>query len=144
MTHKSVKTLQDQKPCDPNAAVIASCVCADDHYLNEKGLCVHKDDCARPKVEYSEWSAWGPCSVSCGGGGIASRSRLCLNGSPGDVPGENCVGPSTEKKENVCGMQPCQEVNKCTDLSDNCEGFEDGFEDPITGETQTIEIKGEF
>lgn len=112
-----------------------------DHYLNEKGLCVHKTDCTRPKVEYSEWSAWGPCSVSCGGGGIASRSRLCLNGSPGDVPGENCVGPTTEKKENVCGMQPCKEVNKCTDLSDNCEGFEEGFEDPITGETQTIEMK---
>ena len=107
------------------------CVCTGDFRLNEEGVCVHRDSCTAPKAEFSPWSEWGACSVPCGGGGKATRTRICLGGS-------TCVGETTETREGVCGNQPCQEFKQCTDLSENCEGFEMGFEDPVTGETQTI------
>ena len=107
------------------------CICNGDFRLNEEGVCVHRDACTEPKVEFSPWSEWGACSVPCGGGGKATRSRICMGGS-------TCVGESTETREGVCGNQPCPEVKQCADLATNCEGFEQGFEDPITGETQTI------
>ena len=110
------------------------CVCKGDFRLDEKGNCVHKNDCVAPKVEYSQWSEWGACSVSCGGGGQATRSRICLGGS-------TCEGDAEETKMNVCGKQACPAVKQCNDLTDTCEGFETGFEDPITGDSVTIELK---
>ena len=53
--------------------------------------------------EYSAWSAWGPCNVTCGGG-IQTRSRVCSGGLYG---GRDCEGPSE-------GFQPCN--------SDPCSG----------------------
>ena len=55
---------------------------------------------------YSQWTNFTECSVSCGGGGIQSRSRTCTNPVP-CCGGMNCrhLGPSTETKE--CGNCAC-------------------------------------
>ncbi|XP_050572817.1 LOW QUALITY PROTEIN: SCO-spondin-like [Cygnus atratus] len=50
---------------------------------------------------YGPWSAWSPCSSSCGGGRI-SRHRACLP-SPGGVP---CTDTGTQETAE-CSPQPC-------------------------------------
>ncbi|XP_035696727.1 uncharacterized protein LOC118430123 [Branchiostoma floridae] len=52
---------------------------------------------------WSEWSEWGQCSVSCGGG-IANRTRACDNPAPG-WGGRDCEGNDTEIQG--CGSDPC-------------------------------------
>ena len=94
--------------CDDSAGTIGMCICQGDLRLDEKGNCVHRNDCVVPKVEYSQWSEWGACSVSCGGGGQATRSRICLGGS-------TCVGDAEETRMNVCGKQDCPKVKECAD-----------------------------
>uniref|UniRef100_UPI00193A61B8 uncharacterized protein LOC120335429 n=1 Tax=Styela clava TaxID=7725 RepID=UPI00193A61B8 len=50
------------------------------------------------------WEVWGPwseCSDSCGGGEY-TRSRVCVNGKPGD-PG--C--PGDDEQFDVCNLEPC-------------------------------------
>ncbi|KAK2175546.1 hypothetical protein NP493_723g02011 [Ridgeia piscesae] len=51
--------------------------------------------------EFSPWSAWGRCTVSCEGG-IQTRSRKCSGGRFG---GSDCEGPSEEFQN--CNGQPC-------------------------------------
>ncbi|XP_022796325.1 A disintegrin and metalloproteinase with thrombospondin motifs adt-1-like [Stylophora pistillata] len=55
---------------------------------------------------YSQWSNFTECSISCGGGGIQSRSRQCNNPLP-CCGGMNCghLGPSTETR--ACGECAC-------------------------------------
>ncbi|XP_058944976.2 coadhesin-like [Pocillopora verrucosa] len=55
---------------------------------------------------YSQWSNFTECSISCGGGGIQSRSRKCNNPLP-CCGGMNCehLGPSTETR--ACGECAC-------------------------------------
>jgi len=122
-----------ERSCDANKAPRAGCVCATDHYKDQNGDCVPKEECTEPIGKFTEWSPWGACSKSCGGGD-ATRSRLCMGGGP-------CTGPEVETKENVCNLQKCFEEKVCSDLSTNCEGFDEGFVDPKTQETQTIVVK---
>ncbi|OWK05971.1 hypothetical protein Celaphus_00012696, partial [Cervus elaphus hippelaphus] len=54
---------------------------------------------------WSCWTAWSPCSASCGGGHY-QRTRSCT--SPAPSPGEDiCLGLHTE--EALCSTQPCPE-----------------------------------
>ncbi|GFN97238.1 hemicentin-1 [Plakobranchus ocellatus] len=50
---------------------------------------------------WKPWSAWGQCSVTCGGG-IKSRTRDCDLALHG---GENCTGPSDQNT--TCNMHHC-------------------------------------
>uniref|UniRef100_A0A3Q1FCU8 SCO-spondin n=1 Tax=Acanthochromis polyacanthus TaxID=80966 RepID=A0A3Q1FCU8_9TELE len=43
----------------------------------------------------SAWSLWSPCSLSCGGLGLKTRSRGCTNPAPAHG-GRNCQGPRQE------------------------------------------------
>ena len=54
---------------------------------------------------YSEWSKFGPCSKSCGGG-IQQRSRNCTKPTSQNG-GKSCrvLGPQTETK--LCNIVPC-------------------------------------
>ena len=54
---------------------------------------------------YSNWSLWSPCSVTCGVGTV-ERQRYCTNPPP-SPNGRNCddQGPSTEKKS--CELVEC-------------------------------------
>ncbi|XP_071342317.1 hemicentin-1 isoform X2 [Trachinotus anak] len=52
---------------------------------------------------YSEWAAWGPCSVSCGVG-AQKRLRRCNNPLPANG-GRHCAGLDTETRS--CQGKPC-------------------------------------
>ena len=56
---------------------------------------------------YTEWSKWSDCSVTCGGGKM-SRSRTCANPHP-KHGGKNCdeLGPADETQE--CKQDTCRE-----------------------------------
>ena len=52
---------------------------------------------------WSEWSEFGDCSVTCGGG-TQERTRTCTNPAP-EFGGDDCVGDSLETQD--CGTNPC-------------------------------------
>ncbi|XP_020625288.1 coadhesin-like [Orbicella faveolata] len=56
---------------------------------------------------YTEWSEWTDCSITCGGGS-QSRSRKCTNPPP-QYGGKNCdeLGPTNQTQE--CNPDPCRE-----------------------------------
>ena len=56
---------------------------------------------------YTEWSEWGECSVSCGGG-KRSRSRTCTNPSP-QFNGKNCDGLGAARETQECNTDECCE-----------------------------------
>uniref|UniRef100_A0A8D2ECW6 SCO-spondin n=1 Tax=Theropithecus gelada TaxID=9565 RepID=A0A8D2ECW6_THEGE len=58
---------------------------------------------------WAMWEAWGPCSVSCGGG-HQSRRRSCMDPPPKNN-GAPCPGPSQERVP--CGLQPCSGGTDC-------------------------------
>ena len=57
---------------------------------------------------YTEWSYWGMCSVTCGGG-VHRRYRTCTSPSPSDG-GPTCIeqnlGPTEETQE--CNTGNCR------------------------------------
>ncbi|XP_022786108.1 coadhesin-like [Stylophora pistillata] len=52
---------------------------------------------------WSDWSTWGPCNVTCGGGKQA-RNRSCTNPPPSNG-GKKCTGLDTETRQ--CGNVIC-------------------------------------
>ncbi|XP_061163025.1 A disintegrin and metalloproteinase with thrombospondin motifs adt-1-like [Saccostrea echinata] len=54
-------------------------------------------------TEWSDWTAWGDCSVSCGSG-YQQRSRNCTNPRPQNS-GLNCLGTIAETQ--TCNPSPC-------------------------------------
>ncbi|XP_070371679.1 SCO-spondin isoform X2 [Equus asinus] len=58
---------------------------------------------------WAVWEAWGPCSVSCGGG-HRSRRRSCVDPPPKNG-GAPCPGASQERAP--CGLQPCTGGTDC-------------------------------
>lgn len=60
---------------------------------------------------YSEWSEFMQCSVTCGKG-VQTRSRSCINPPP-QHGGKNCsaFGPPVETKE--CNLKECPSTNLC-------------------------------
>ncbi|XP_069932953.1 SCO-spondin [Oryctolagus cuniculus] len=58
---------------------------------------------------WAEWEAWGPCSVSCGGG-HRSRRRSCVDPPPKNG-GAPC--PGTSQQRVPCHLQPCTGSTDC-------------------------------
>lgn len=54
---------------------------------------------------YSEWTEFGKCTVTCGGG-VRQRTRECTNPAP-DNGGQSCerLGPAMESEQ--CNVEPC-------------------------------------
>ena len=52
---------------------------------------------------WSAWSNWSSCSVTCGGG-LQFRTRNCTNPPP-NYPGGNCTGNSADTQS--CNTSPC-------------------------------------
>lgn len=67
-----------------------------------------------PCADWSPWTAWQSCSVTCGQG-KKLRSRSCIGGAPGDG---KCIGSSTSAQ--VCTKPACvvDQVDKCAALLD--------------------------
>ena len=62
-------------------------------------------DCTMPDclgdVNFTPWSNWTTCSVSCGSG-VQSKTRYCKTA-------DGCEGPAQESKE--CLLSPCPGMN---------------------------------
>ncbi|XP_031570613.1 coadhesin-like [Actinia tenebrosa] len=57
---------------------------------------------------YSEWSAFGECSVTCGGG-IKTRTRECTNPTP-DLDGKNCTDLGPNEETRACNTEYCPTI----------------------------------
>ncbi|KAK5602651.1 hypothetical protein CRENBAI_005750 [Crenichthys baileyi] len=55
---------------------------------------------------FSSWGPWSPCSLSCGGLGVKTRSRGCTQPAPAHG-GRDCHGP--RKETTYCQAPDCQE-----------------------------------
>ena len=54
---------------------------------------------------WSDWSAWSSCSLTCGGG-HQNHSRTCTNPAP-TKGGKNCSSANTESATQACNDYPC-------------------------------------
>ena len=66
----------------------------------------NKEPCPPVDGSYTAWSAYGPCSVTCGKGTM-TRTRSCTNPPPSNG-GKQCEGPANETSE--CDKDPCPTV----------------------------------
>ncbi|XP_078375647.1 uncharacterized protein LOC144658999 isoform X2 [Oculina patagonica] len=83
---------------------------------DETGEC-NTQECPVPGG-YTDWSKWGECSVTCGGG-VQRRTRTCTspppsNGGPTCI--EQSLGPAEDEKE--CNTQDCPVPGGYTDWSE--------------------------
>ena len=69
-----------------------------DHRVEKEALC--------DSTEWTEWSAYGPCSTTCGSTAKKRRNRQCRdpNGSPGKI-GHDCLGLTFEDAS--CSVPLC-------------------------------------
>ena len=54
--------------------------------------------------EWATWTAYGTCSVTCGGG-VQTRTRTCTDPAP-TTGGTDCVGNLSENRD--CNGQQCK------------------------------------
>ncbi|XP_062855351.1 A disintegrin and metalloproteinase with thrombospondin motifs 13 [Trichomycterus rosablanca] len=83
-----------------------------------KGRCVSPSKLSASMVVHGSWSSWSafsPCSRTCGGG-ITHRRRECNNPRPA-FGGKDCEGESTEAE--LCHRQPC-ESNQLEFMAQQC------------------------
>ncbi|XP_068700145.1 uncharacterized protein [Montipora foliosa] len=75
---------------------------------------------------FSEWTLWTPCSVTCGQG-IMTRKRFCNNPSP-TVGGKDCVDLGPDHEKTSCQLVDCRANCTCgmwtkwSDCSHTCGG----------------------
>ncbi|XP_022081548.1 hemicentin-1-like isoform X2 [Acanthaster planci] len=55
---------------------------------------------------WRQWSAWSPCSVSCGRDGLRRRLRMCTNPAP-RYGGRDCVGDQTSTRPCLARKRNC-------------------------------------
>ncbi|XP_020625289.1 coadhesin-like [Orbicella faveolata] len=100
----------------------------DDLGPDSESLECNPDPCHFAAIDgnYTEWSKWSDCDVTCGGG-VQSRSRKCINPAP-QYRGKSCedLGPANQTLE--CNKSPCPidgnytEWSKWSDCSVTCGG----------------------
>ncbi|XP_071338451.1 A disintegrin and metalloproteinase with thrombospondin motifs 13 isoform X2 [Trachinotus anak] len=72
-----------------------------------KGRCVSPDELSSSVLVHGSWSSWSafsPCSRTCGGG-VTHRTRQCNNPRPA-FGGSECQGPDVDAE--LCHQQPCE------------------------------------
>ena len=70
---------------------------------------------------FSQWSSFGACSVSCGGG-VHTRSRECVGGDVGDL---GCTGILQEVES--CNEQPCPAWSVWAEWGECSQSCDGGF-----------------
>ncbi|CAL9708505.1 unnamed protein product [Knipowitschia caucasica] len=83
-----------------------------------KGRCVSLDELGSSVVvngSWSSWSAFSPCSRTCGGG-VTHRTRNCNNPKPA-FGGHNCVGMDVQAE--LCNRKPCEQT-QLDFMADQC------------------------
>ncbi|XP_063400323.1 A disintegrin and metalloproteinase with thrombospondin motifs adt-1-like isoform X2 [Mytilus trossulus] len=61
-------------------------------------------------TDYSEWSSWDTCNVTCGGGFYSRyRNRTCENPEP-MFGGMNCSGDDIDQQKGNCNKQRCKAI----------------------------------
>ncbi|XP_069815842.1 SCO-spondin-like [Dendropsophus ebraccatus] len=63
----------------------------------------------RVNGDWTPWSPWSECPVTCGSG-VQIRSRACIN-PPSRNNGSDCQGPDTDKQD--CTTKPCEGSGPC-------------------------------
>ena len=67
-------------------------------------------------AEWSSWSAWEPCTVTCGGG-TETSSRKCLHESE-EAPTEECVPDAhVDVREQSCSTEDCPIPSRFTEIA---------------------------
>lgn len=56
---------------------------------------------------YTEWSEWSECSLTCGGG-LQTRARQCTNPPP-QYRGRDCEGLGPANETQSCNVDKCRE-----------------------------------
>ncbi|XP_013387914.1 SCO-spondin [Lingula anatina] len=85
-------------------------LCLPTDYKQERA-CVNNVPCA-VDCKCGDWAPWSKCSVSCGPGGVVTRTRSCQDGLYG---GRLCL-PTDYKEERACILSvPCAVDCKCGD-----------------------------
>ncbi|XP_035691257.1 coadhesin-like [Branchiostoma floridae] len=68
------------------------------------------DTCNAGDYEWSTWSDYTACSVTCGSNGVMTRTRTCTcstTGNPADNATESCGGDSEERTDCTVTTAPC-------------------------------------
>ena len=98
------KPCAESRPCDVNIQTCPDeeetagmCLCKGGFRMHN-GACIAVADCPLPNGDWSEWTGWGSCSVTCADGS-QTRSRYCLGPGP-------CEDGPTERVQN-CNDGPC-------------------------------------
>lgn len=55
---------------------------------------------------YTVWNQWADCSMTCGSGGVRTRTRRCINPPPANG-GDDCSGESASESESCTGDTCC-------------------------------------
>ena len=81
-----------------------------------KKSCPDKELVWEGSERWDEWTSFGTCSSTCGGG-KQDRTRQCKNGNVGDV---GCQGNVTESQD--CELQECRKFYRISIqiLSESC------------------------
>ncbi|XP_078378153.1 SCO-spondin-like isoform X5 [Oculina patagonica] len=99
-------TQMSRRSCTDPAPAFGGAACEGDRVrsrsCNERGCPVD--------ANWSEWSKFSPCTLSCGGG-THTRTRTCTNPPP-KFDGQDCVGESEDVQQ--CNTLPCPVDGKWT------------------------------
>jgi len=109
------------KDCSGDEELRPLCICTEGYVMSD-GLCIVSASCPSLSATFSDWGTWTSCSQTCGGG-IKSRTRICLAQACTGETQDNVVCNSCScTSETVRHFQTPPEENEEDDDDEN-EGY---------------------